>query len=222
MAGVGRCHRRVSGRCTRPGSQPCPTPSWALDSVHLFLFEWRAGVILRDRPPADVLPEPDGSVAQLLELHNGVADDWSRHEVELARPDANGTEVHAAGPAIARSRVLSNSCSCPSKSRTAELRAVGPSIRRRSSARCRTRRMAWSPDHPHRAGLARRARARPDARPRRGSTPPSQVHTRHQRVSQLRLRRDQPGRRRDGEQRALASNQRGVIINTASIAGFEG
>ncbi len=29
MAGVGRCHRRVSGRCTRPGSQPCPTPSWA-------------------------------------------------------------------------------------------------------------------------------------------------------------------------------------------------
>jgi hypothetical protein len=146
MAGVGRCHRRVSGRCTRPGSQPCPTPSWAARQRPLCsLFEWRGGVILSDRLPADVLPEPDRSVAQLLELPNGVADDWSRHEVELARPDANGTEVHGAGPAIARSRVLSNSCSCSSKSRTAELRAVGPRIRRRSSDRCRTRRIHSPP-----------------------------------------------------------------------------
>ena len=57
-------------------------------------------------------------------------------------------------------------------------------------------------DHPHRPGLARRPRARPDAGRRRRSTSPGQVRTRHQRVSQLRLRRDQPDRRRDGEERA--------------------
>ena len=39
--------------------------------------------------------------------------------------------------------------------------SLGPAARRR--------------DHPHRAGLARRARARPDAERRRGSTPPGQA-----------------------------------------------
>jgi hypothetical protein len=145
MAGVGRCHRRVSGRCTRPGSQPCPTPSWAVRQRPLVPVRVAGRCDPARSAPGRCSPRTRrlGSPApRVAQRRRG------RLEPPRSRTGSSRCQrhrVHAAGPAIARSRVLSNSCSCSSKSRRAELRAVGPSIRRRSSARCRTRRMGWSP-----------------------------------------------------------------------------
>ena len=93
--------------------------------------------------------------------------------------------------------------------------AVKAAARRPRAAVCRR-------GHPYWPGLAWRPRARTDAGSRSGSTPPGQVRTRHQRVSRLRLRRDQPGAEEMAKNEPLASNQRGVIINTASSVGFKG